>query len=109
MFGTIHFCVAIILFLICLFLHADKFVLHFFNDQIRLIIIIDTIIDTKNIEWAVKRLLNNRTGGGSQMRAEHLNGWLAAARRGQKGETTDKDGGGQENTREGAENWARFM
>ena len=43
------------------------------------------------------------------MRAEHIKGWRAAARRGEKGETTDKEGGGQEDTREGAEKWARVV
>ena len=34
------------------------------------------------------------------MRAEDLKGWLAAARRGEKkGETTEKEGGGREDTR----------
>ena len=46
------------------------------------------------IEWAVKRLHNNRTRGASRMRAEDLKGWLAAAQRGdKKGETADKEGG----------------
>ena len=43
------------------------------------------------------------------MREEHLKGWLAASRRGEKGETADKEGGGQEDTREGAENWVRVV
>ena len=43
------------------------------------------------------------------MQAEHLKGWLAATRRGDKGETADKEGGGQEDTREGAKNWARIV
>ena len=43
------------------------------------------------------------------MRAEHLKGWLAAAHRGEKGETADKEGGGREDTREGVENWARVV
>ena len=43
------------------------------------------------------------------MRAEDLKGWLAAARRGEKGETADNEGGGWEGTREGAENWARVV
>ena len=43
------------------------------------------------------------------MRAEHLKVWLAAAGRGEKGETADKEGGGQEDAREGAENWARVV
>ena len=44
------------------------------------------------------------------MRAEDLKGWLAAARRGEnKGETAEKEGGGREDTRDGAENWARVV
>ena len=65
--------------------------------------------DEGEIEWAVKLLRNNRSVGASRMRAEHLKGWLAAARRREKGETADKEGGGQEDTREGAENWARVV
>ena len=62
------------------------------------------------IEWAVKRLHNNRAWGPSRMRAEDLKGWLAAARRGEKkGETAEKEGGGREDTREGAENWTRVV
>ena len=47
--------------------------------------------------------------GPSRMRAEHLKGCLAAAWRGEKGETEDKEGGDQEDTQEGAENWARVV
>ena len=65
----------------------------------------DKVPDEGEIEWAFKRLRNNRSGGPSQMRAEHLKVWLAAARRGEKGEISDKEGGGQEDTREGAETW----
>ena len=43
------------------------------------------------------------------MRAEHLKEWLAEARRGEKGETADKAGGGQEDTQEGTENWVRVV
>ena len=44
------------------------------------------------------------------MRAEELKSWIAAAQRGEKkGETAEKEGGGQEDTREGAENWARVV
>ena len=43
------------------------------------------------------------------MQEEHLKGWLAAAHRGEKGETADKEGGGREDTREGAENWVRVV
>ena len=36
------------------------------------------------IEWAVKRLHNNHSGGTSRMRAEHVKRWLAAARKAEK-------------------------
>ena len=66
--------------------------------------------DEGEIEWAVKRLSNNRAGGASRMWAEDLKGWLTAARRGEKkGETMDKDGGVREDTQEGSENWARLV
>ena len=69
----------------------------------------DKVPEEGGIEWAVKRLRNKRSGGPSRMRAEHLKGWLEAARRKETGETADTKRGGQENTREGAENWTRFM
>ena len=51
--------------------------------------------EEEEIEWAVKRLQNNRAGGASWMRAEDLKGWLAAARIGEKErEAETKDGGG---------------
>ena len=60
----------------------------------------DGVLDEREIEWAVKRLRNNRAGGPSRMRAEDLKGWLAVARRGEKkGETADKEGRGREETR----------
>ena len=62
----------------------------------------DKVTDEGEIEWAVKRLRKNRYWGTSLMRAEHLKGWLSAAQRGEKRETADKEGGGQEDTREGA-------
>ena len=42
------------------------------------------------------------------MRVEDLKGWLAEARRGEKegGAAEEKEGGGWEDAREGAENWA---
>ena len=70
----------------------------------------DGVPDEGDIEWAVKRLQNNRAGGPWRMRAEDLKGWFAAARRGEKkGETGEKEGGGREDTQEGAENWARVV
>ena len=48
----------------------------------------DGVPEEGEIDWVVKRLRNNRSGGPSQMRAEDLEGWLAAAQRGEKkGET----------------------
>ena len=40
----------------------------------------DGVPEEGEIEWAVKRLQNNRAGGPLRMRAEDLKGWLAAAR-----------------------------
>ena len=55
----------------------------------------DGVPTEAEVEWAVKRLQNNRAGGPSRMRAEDLKEWLAAARRGEKErETATKDGGG---------------
>ena len=53
------------------------------------------------MEWAVKRLQNNRAGGLSRMRAEDLKGWLAAARRDEKErEARTKDRGDREGKQE---------
>ena len=66
----------------------------------------DGVPEEEEIEWAVKRLRNNRTGGPSQMRAEYLKGWLAAARREEKErEAATKHGGGsRKDNKEGTEN-----
>ena len=77
----------------------------------------DKVPDEGEIEWAVKRLRNNRSGGPSRMRAEDLKGWLAAARQGEKErEAATKDGGGGERTRRtpddktaDEEKWARAV
>ena len=69
----------------------------------------DGVPDEGEIEWAVKRLRNNRAGGPLRMRADHLKGWLAAARIWEKGKSADKEGGGREDKQEGAENWARVV
>ena len=53
----------------------------------------DAVPEEGKIEWAVKRLRNNRSGGPSWMRAEHIKGWLAAVRRAEKGETADTEKG----------------
>ena len=44
------------------------------------------------------------------MREVEQKGWITAARRGEKkGDTAEKEGGDREDTREGAENWARVV
>ena len=56
----------------------------------------DGVPTEAEIEWAVKRLRNNRAGGPSRMWAEDMKGWIAAARRGEKErDTATKDGGGR--------------
>ena len=40
----------------------------------------DSVPTEDDIEWAVKHLGRNRSGGPSGMRAEHLKMWLAAAK-----------------------------
>ena len=63
------------------------------------------MLEERKIEWAVKRLQNNRAGGTLLMRAEDLKGCLAEARRGdKKSENAEKEGGGWDDTREVAEN-----
>ena len=42
----------------------------------------DSVPTEDEIEAAVKKLRHNRSGGPSRIRAEHVKGWLAAARRG---------------------------
>ena len=72
----------------------------------------DGVPGEEEIEWAVKRLRNNRAGGPPRMRAEDLKGWLAVARRGEKereAETKDGGGGGRKNDSAVAENWARVV
>ena len=48
---------------------------------------IDDLVPTEDeIAEAVTKLRRNRSGGPSRIRAEHLKGWLAAAKRGQMAE-----------------------
>ena len=61
----------------------------------------DGVPSEAEVEWAVKRLRNNRAAGPSRIRAEDLKGWLAAARRGEKEqEARNKDGGDREGEQE---------
>ena len=69
----------------------------------------DAVPEEGGIEWEVKRLRNKRSMGASRMQVEHLKGRPAAVRRGETGETADTEKGGQEDTREGAENWTTFV
>ena len=69
----------------------------------------DLVPEEGEIEWKAKRLCKNCSGGPSRMRAEHIKGWLAAARREEKRDTIDTEKGCQEDPGEGADNWTRFM
>ena len=70
----------------------------------------DGVLEEGEIQYAVKRLQNNRAGGPSRMQAEDLKGWLVAAKRGEKErEAAVKDGGSRKDEREGAENSARVV
>ena len=50
----------------------------------------DSVPTEDEVEEAVKRLQRNRSGGPSRIRAEHIKGWLAAARRGEMAEEQGK-------------------
>ena len=52
----------------------------------------DMVSEEGEIEWAVKRLHNNRSGGTLRMWAEHIKGWLTAARRVEKEENAAAEG-----------------
>ena len=78
----------------------------------------DSVPENGGIEWAVKRLRNNRSGWPSQIQAEHIKGWLAAAKRAEKGDTAAAEGdkramgtekGGPVDPQEGADNWTRSV
>ena len=79
----------------------------------------DSVPEEGEIEWAVKRLRNNHSGGPSRMRTEHIKGWLTEAQRAEKEENaaegekraTETETGGTEDTETqgGADNWMRFM
>ena len=50
--------------------------------------LVDNSVHTEDdIEWAVKRLRNHRSGGPSGMRAKHQKRWLVMARKAAKEET----------------------
>ena len=50
----------------------------------------DDLLPTEDdIEWAVKRLQNHRSGGPFGMRDKHLKGWIAAAKRKEREEADE--------------------
>ena len=54
-------------------------------------LLVDDLVPTEDeIEWAVKRLQNHRSGGPSGMQAKHLKGWIAAAKRKEREEAAAK-------------------
>ena len=79
----------------------------------------DSVPEEVEIEWQVKRLRNNRSGGASRMRAEHVKWWLAAARKSEKDRDTAEGEEAATTTEEGrpettaakewAENWTRVV
>ena len=67
----------------------------------------DSVPTEDEIAEAVTKLRRNRLGGASRNRAEHLKGWLVAAKRG--GLAEEK---GEENTEaeeEGGELWGKLV
>ena len=50
----------------------------------------DSVPTEDGITEAVTKLRRNRSGGPSRIRAEHLKGWLAAAKRGGVAEEKEK-------------------
>ena len=53
-----------------------------------------------DIEWAVKQLRNHRYRGPSGMRANHIKGWLAEARKKERYEATEEQKSATEGTKE---------
>ena len=67
---------------------------------------INDLVPTKDkIAEAVTKLSRNRSGGPSRIRAEHLKGWLAAAKRG--GLAEEKGEEKTEAEEEGGELWGK--
>ena len=69
--------------------------------------IYDSVPTEDTISEAVKKLRRNQAGGPSGIRAEHLKGWIAAAKRGQMAEEK-----GEEKTEaeeEGRELWRKVV
>ena len=70
--------------------------------------IIDDSVPTEDeIAAAVKKLRRNRSGGPSRIRAEHIKGWLVAAKRGGVAEEKGKEKTAAEE--EGEELWGKVV
>ena len=67
----------------------------------------DSVPTEDEITEAVKKLRRNRSGGPSRIRAEHLKGWLAAAKRG--GLAEEKGEEKTEAEEEGEELWGKVV
>ena len=67
----------------------------------------DSVPTEDEIAAAVKKLRRNRSGGTSRIRAEHLKGWLAAAKRGRVAEEKGKKK--TEAEEEGEEMWGKVV
>ena len=67
--------------------------------------LVDDLVPTEDeIEWVVKRLQNHRSRGPSGMWAEHLKGWIAAAKRKEREEAaTEKEHLAEERKMEGTD------
>ena len=70
-------------------------------------IIDDSVPTEEEIAAAVKKLQRNRSGGPSRIRAEHIKGWIAAAKRG--GVAEDKGKEKTEAEEEGEEMWGKVV
>ena len=69
---------------------------------------IDDLVPMEDeIEAAVKKLRRNRSGGPSRIRAEHVKGWLAAARRG--GMAEEKGKANTVTEEEGEDLWGKVV
>ena len=67
----------------------------------------DSVPTEDEVEEAVKKLWRNRSGGPSGIRAEHVKGWLAAARRGGMAEEQGKTKTAAEE--EGEDLWGKVV
>ena len=67
----------------------------------------DSVPMEDEIKYAVKKLMRNRSGGLSGMRAENLKGWLAASNRGKM--AAEKGEEKTEEEEEGGELWGKLV